>query len=100
MRLIDADALLKDIGNDYGCDECEASCKGCMVGKLKRNVKDAPTIKAEPVRHGKWVEQEHSDWEYSKEYRCSNCGKYRLVTNPVGWNWNYCPNCGARMDGE
>jgi predicted RNA-binding Zn-ribbon protein involved in translation (DUF1610 family) len=52
------------------------------------------------VKHGRWIEQEHGDWRYSKEYRCSECGKYRLVTAPVGCEWHYCPNCGAKMDEE
>lgn len=52
------------------------------------------------VRHGRWIEQNNHDWEYSKEYRCSECGKYRLVTIPKGWNWHYCPNCGALMKGD
>lgn len=46
---------------------------------------------------GKWIELNNHDWEYSKEYRCSECGKYRLETLPKGWNWNFCPNCGADM---
>ena len=52
----------------------------------------------EEVKHGHWVEQEHEDWKWSKEYRCSECGKYRLMTNPVGREWDYCPSCGAKMD--
>ena len=52
------------------------------------------------VKHGHWIEQEHEDWKWSKEYRCSECGKYRLMTNPFGREWNYCPNCGAHMGVE
>ena len=58
----------------------------------------APRV--DPMKHGHWVEQEHCDWVYSKEYRCSECGKYRLMTNPFGREWNYCPNCGAHMGVE
>ena len=57
-------------------------------------------IETEPVKHGHWIEQEHCDWVYSKECRCSECGKYRLMTNPFGREWNYCPNCGAHMGVE
>lgn len=56
---------------------------------------------AQPERKtGQWIEQNNHDWEYSREYRCSECGKHRLVTIPKGWNWNYCPNCGAYMKDE
>lgn len=43
-------------------------------------------------RTGKWIED--SEWWYQTIYRCSECGK--RVSNMS----NYCPNCGARMEGE
>ena len=61
-------------------------------------VRDALTIDAEPVRHGRWI--------YRKTipgfHKCSICG----VTNKMQVSCNkyvmlrYCPNCGARMDSE
>lgn len=48
----------------------------------------------EPVRRGQWVE----DHDYLK---CPSCGvmvKWDFVFFDVG-NWNFCPNCGAKMDG-
>lgn len=42
------------------------------------------------VRHGKWEKCK----EYCCEYRCSVC-EYELCRTT-----NYCPNCGAKMDGE
>lgn len=60
-------------------------------------LKELPTI--DPVKHGKWVKREGSDWEWAQEYNCSECRKYRLVVTPKEWEWNYCPNCGAKMDG-
>ena len=42
------------------------------------------------VRHGRWVD---TDSEFAQ---CSLC-KYPVY---AAWNaTNYCPNCGARMDG-
>lgn len=46
-----------------------------------------PSADVAPVRHGKW-----------KRYRknlgeCSECGEIVSVRS------NYCPNCGAKMDG-
>ena len=42
-----------------------------------------------PVRHGHWE---------GKIYKCSLCGKW---IDPLQGDadMNYCPNCGARMDG-
>lgn len=50
----------------------------------------APTEDVEPVRHGRWV---------GKTYKCSICGKW---IDPLQGDadMNYCPNCGAKMDGE
>ena len=47
-----------------------------------------------PVRHGRWVEQEK--YTFGTMYDCSICGD-RILDN--GHSWNYCPNCGAKMDG-
>lgn len=48
---------------------------------------DIPAADVAPVRHGRW-----------KRYRknlgeCSECGEVVSVRN------NYCPHCGAKMDG-
>ena len=58
-------------------------------------IKDFPAADVAPVVHGRWVYDEHE-----MEYSCSVC----LHNAPVGmttyYTTNYCPNCGARMDGE
>lgn len=46
-----------------------------------------------PVVHGRWIEQEK--YTFGVMYDCSICGD-RILDN--GHSWNYCPNCGARMD--
>ena len=84
MRLIDADALF---------------AKAELLNKRERRAVQgallvSPTIEADPVRHGRWVDKMVRDWH------CSECGKkasfdgYCYDDKP-----NYCPNCGARMDG-
>lgn len=57
-------------------------------------VKDAPTIDAVPVVHGKW-EICWEDWRHQLDgNKCSVCGfEY------YGNLFKYCPNCGAKMDG-
>ena len=48
------------------------------------------TIEISCVRHGRWIAS-HDEF-----CACSIC-KYPVY---VGWNQtNYCPNCGAKMDG-
>lgn len=51
-------------------------------------------IEAEPVRHGRWELKRHKLFGNSYDYVCSACGcDYALA------EYNYCPHCGAKMDG-
>lgn len=51
-------------------------------------------IEAEPIRHGRWSENTYG---YRK---CSECEVAIRVEECMGEPiYNYCPNCGARMDG-
>jgi hypothetical protein len=45
------------------------------------------------VVHGRWIKDQLSKFE--NRYNCSACN-YRLIDEPC----NYCPNCGAKMDGD
>ena len=82
MRLIDADALEP---MECGIDEMT------FLAVDFDDIKNAPTIDAEPVRYGEWVEFQKYNFE------CSECGKH--VTKPSMALDNFCPNCGAKMDG-
>lgn len=49
------------------------------------------------VKHGRWIEDRFCS-TIAGTYevrRCSVCGDHY---EEVGYDWNYCPNCGARMD--
>ena len=103
MRLIDADALPKikfhplPYTQIVPSDADKESYKRGWNDAVDAIVECTDTI--DPVKHGKWVKREGSDWEWAQEYNCSECRKYRLVVTPKEWEWNYCPNCGAKMDG-
>ena len=56
-----------------------------------RTIKELPAVNAVPVVHGRWNHIEMYEGHAMGE--CSNCLKLRIVDN-------FCPNCGARMDGE
>lgn len=71
-----------------------------QAAKVLREVSDAPTVDAVPVVHGRWDDSGRYTFPGgSTAVRCTNCGcaltesEYRLN------NWNYCPVCGAKMDG-
>ena len=60
-----------------------------------------PTVDAVEVVHGQWAIFE-DDWNSEVIYECSVC-KEAFVTldgEPMEKLWNYCPNCGAKMDGD
>ena len=54
-----------------------------------------PAADVAPVVHGRWIE----DHDYLKCPQCSVMVKCDFAFFDIG-NWNYCPNCGAKMDGE
>ena len=56
-------------------------------------LRNAPSVDVAPVVHGRWIEQEK--YTFGTMYDCSICGE-RILDN--GHSWNYCPNCGAKMD--
>lgn len=62
--------------------------------KLEDALNKIPAADVAPVVHGRWVEKEKYD--FGIMYDCSLC-ENRILDN--GHPWNYCPNCGCRMDG-
>ncbi len=72
---------------------------GIMAGMdaAIKKVNEAPAVDAVEVVHAKWAYK----WDAEKDPKrlfvrivCSNCNLH------TGQKSNYCPNCGARMDGE
>lgn len=56
--------------------------------------------KVAEIKHGEWTEFE--DEQMGTVYQCTIC-KEEFVTidgTPAQNLWNYCPNCGAEMDGK
>lgn len=99
MRLIDADALFDKVEALYKVS------KGVVRTNYKETIDlicDATTVDAAPVVHGKWVPHKIEGYENMlsiAEDVCSVCGQDFLEIRETGCIWNYCPNCGARMDG-
>ena len=58
-----------------------------------------PTVDAVEVVHGQWVDKE--DYYMETGVSCSICGeRYFFETSRTDFEpYNYCPNCGAKMDG-
>lgn len=60
---------------------------------------DCPSADVAPVRHGRWKPFDRT-WGRSV-FTCTACGDAMDVPTEMGNPlFVYCPNCGARMDGE
>ena len=119
MRLIDADALMESLKESTDramkwYEDCK-TYNSAMIGRAEQTImtfnecglriKNAPTVDAVPVKHGRWIKKRY--WSegvgmgerYGYYYSCSKCG------NSVCGGYDecgkkYCDKCGARMDGE
>lgn len=74
---------------------------------IEENIERFPAADVAPVVHGKWIgtwgdgyieDEEGNPQIVYEEFECSNCGQEHLADGEP--EWDYCPNCGARMDGE
>jgi hypothetical protein len=94
VRLIDANALVRDHGDDV------TSWDRPYAVKIS-SIEAAPTIDPESLRpKGRWTENRRvgfsdaiEDDVYWFTYTCSECG------GEVMNDYHYCPNCGAKMEG-
>jgi hypothetical protein len=77
-----------DIGE--WCEDSPLNFYDCDLAECEKWFHKEPTI--DPVKHGEW---ERIPYSFAGGYRCSCCGQKSLERD-----WNYCPNCGAKMDGE
>lgn len=64
---------------------------------IERDVRDMPAADVAPVVHEKWLLDRWPSWPHRE---CSRCKIMIPRTKEVpDQYWQYCPNCGARMDG-
>ena len=70
-----------------------------ILTDIREGLNEIPAVDAVPVVHAwpVWINPLNPDakictWKCSS--LCSACGDYVAVS------WKYCPNCGAKMDGE
>ena len=109
-RLIDPNALVaifEEIANE---DESEYF----HLDEITQEIFDAPTVDAVEVVHGRWIwdVETHGDPMYCVDedfgYRCSECQAWAdeygvegdIYEEPPTHILHYCPNCGAKMDGD
>lgn len=80
-RWIDADGIMRACYNSFLTTGNKA------YSEIIALVEAVPAADVQEVRHGRWENDGHT-------LACSNCH----TINIRGIAWDYCPNCGARMD--
>lgn len=92
-RLIDTDSVKF---TDFEIVMCEGDFKKAFK-LLCEKLDDAPTVDAEPVRHGHWINGEPiSGVPYKRCTQCF-CEVEATFFGESSFDVNYCPNCGSKM---
>ena len=88
-RLIDANAIYEAVEQRYKISSgIEHRCERALLDLICAE----DTVDAAEVVHSRW------EVECRNRKKCSNCGFSRNTDTQLGWN--YCPNCGAKMDSD
>jgi hypothetical protein len=95
VGLIDANVLKKEIESYLlPYREVNYQLANSLYTAVYTLIISAPTVDAEPVRHGNIIET-IKDGKYHREFSC--CG--RDFTQLTMWYMpRFCPNCGAKME--
>ena len=99
-RYIDADLILPEMESKFDMQELYLP-----VHFQEFIVDEIPTADVAPVRHGRWVRKKaliqcdlcgfglFPDGYFFKNGECTH-------SNEPNYRPNYCPHCGAKMDGD
>ena len=97
QRLIDANNLIEEIREErcYNCRNFkDMKCDYCGTADYIYMIEDMPAVDVAPVRHGRWEEASDGDGIVCPFCRTDFC----TIIYDTEY-FNYCPNCGAKMEG-
>lgn len=96
MILIDMEVLYDTIMQQVG--KCRIKIFDPSVNLILQDIRNAPVIEAEFVRHGHWTEEKTGSGLFDYRFQCSECKGY-TPDKAYTIAPDFCPNCGAKMDG-
>ena len=91
MKLVDIEPLMKNGWHLVQTGESNRFLRSMSLA-------DVGVVDAVEVVHGHWIPTYHTyynrdgECQIADEWHCSKCDIYSQH------EWNYCPNCGAKMD--
>ena len=115
MRLIDVDDAIERLRKAEAKMHAINGVKAVDIGTVISFMQNQLVVDAVPVVHGRWIHPK--GYVVSNGFKCSVCGHeeashYPINPRPGGMciadengnffhppKINYCPNCGAKMDG-
>lgn len=71
-----------------------------LLRRIMNHIGKLPAADVEPVVHGRW---KFDGSDFADIWKCTACGDdwyFEYDPRDDETRVNYCPNCGARMDGE
>ena len=84
----------------FDCKSIKDAAGHIFINQTYCNESDKKEVKDDnPLRHGHWIDEgAYADYTNVHAWRCSECEDH--VLNYKCDLSRYCPNCGAKMDGE
>lgn len=82
--------FLKQVRRDLPHDSNDFFTRDEMILNFQQFVESksfVPSEDVEPVKHGRWIDNKHTDTAICSECKC-------VFTDET----NYCPKCGAKME--
>lgn len=80
-----------DVFEDYG----DGYNSGFSRESIKSTIDAIPAVDITSVVNGRWISKNTNGYDWT--FICSNCGY--IDGYPFNDRHNFCPNCGAKMDG-
>ncbi len=97
MAYVKIEEVLETARNGYHTDFGRSMAD---LTSLREVLEDAPTADVVEAKHGEWLDVQYTYFGL-KRYVCSQCSDDEYWEKRyLEHKESFCPNCGARMDGE